>query len=58
MINELTTNKYAYDDPLGEVIHSGLVFYAWKDRTILLGTYETFDAAIAALHREAEYPTH
>jgi hypothetical protein len=57
MTNEVTTDKYLYYGPLGEVSHCGRYFFAWREHTILIGTYETFDAAIAALQREAEYPT-
>jgi hypothetical protein len=55
MSDEITTNKYYYDGALGEVCHRGRYFFAWKDHTILIGTNETFDEAIAALKREAEY---
>jgi hypothetical protein len=54
--NEVTTNRDSYYGPLGEVIHAGRYFFAWKEETetILIGTYQTFDEAIAALLREAE----
>jgi hypothetical protein len=55
---DVTTNKYYYDGPLGDVIRHGLSFSTWKDHSILIGSYKTFDEAIVALQREAEYPTH
>ena len=56
MTNLVTTNRYSYHGPLGEVSYSGRYFFAWKDETILIGAYETFDEAVGALLEEAEYP--
>jgi hypothetical protein len=49
MSNLVTTNRYSYHGPLGEVSHSGRYFFAWKDEIILIGAYETFDEAVEAL---------
>jgi hypothetical protein len=56
MSNEVTTNEYHYHGPLGEVCYHGRYFFAWKDQTTLIGTYETFDEAFAALQKEADNP--
>ena len=52
---ELEKDWYAYQGPLGDVVHKGAYFFASKDG-FLIGSYETFDDAIAALIREAENP--
>jgi len=57
-VKDVTTNKYYYDGPFGEVIRDGPKFFAWKDHSIVFGSYKTLDEAIVALEREAEYPTH
>ena len=48
MSNWVTTNRYSYDGPLGEVSHSGRYFFAWK-KGFLIGTYSTFDEAMECL---------
>ena len=55
MSDEVMANQDSYDGPLGEVVHAGRYFFAWKEETetILVGTYQTFDEAMAALLREA-----
>jgi len=53
---EIEKDWYAYQGPLGDVVHKGAYFFASKDG-FLIGSYETFDDAIAALIREAEYPS-
>ena len=55
MSNPITTNRYSCHGPLGEVVHAGRYFFAWKDETILIGAYETFDEAVCALLEEATY---
>jgi hypothetical protein len=41
-------NWYAFDGPLGEVVHNAKYFFAWKDG-ILIGTYNTLGEATASL---------
>ena len=52
---EIEKDWYAYQGPLGDVIHKGPYFFGSKDPSI--GSFKTFDDAIAALIREAEYPS-
>ena len=42
----------SYQDPLGDVSHSGRRFYAWKDG-FLIGAYQTMDEAMASLVERA-----
>ena len=42
---------YAFEGPLGEVLHNRRFFFAWKDGC-LMGTYNTLEEATESLHRE------
>jgi len=53
---EIEKDWYTYRGPLGDVVHKEPYFFASKDG-FLIGSYKTFDDAIAALIREAEYPS-
>jgi len=55
LLFEIEKDWYAYRGPLGDVVHKGPYFFGSKDG-FLIGSYKTFDDAIAALVREAEYP--
>ena len=48
VLSEIEKDWYAYQGPLGDVVHKGAYFFASKDG-FLIGSYETFDDAIAAL---------
>jgi hypothetical protein len=39
---------YAYQCPLGQVVHNGRFFFASKDE-FLIGTYNTFEEAMESL---------
>jgi hypothetical protein len=54
MSDRVKTNHCSYHGPLGEVSRAGRYFLAWKEETILIGTYQTLDAAIEALMKEAD----
>jgi hypothetical protein len=54
MSDRVTTNHCSYHGPLGEVSRAGHYFLAWKEETIFIGTYQTLDAAIEALMKEAD----
>jgi len=42
-------NWHAFEGPLGDVVHNGRSFFAWKEGR-LLGAYSTLEEAIEALH--------
>ena len=48
MSNRVTTNRYSYHGPLGNISHSGRYFFAWKCG-LLIGTYNTLDQAMESL---------
>jgi hypothetical protein len=48
MSNEVTTNHYPYQGPLGEVVRHGASFIASKDG-FPLGTYDTLGEAMEAI---------
>jgi hypothetical protein len=48
MSKRATTNYYAYQGPLGEVVRDGVFFFASKDG-FPIGTYNTFEEAMASL---------
>jgi hypothetical protein len=48
MSKRATTNYYAYQGPLGEVVRDGVFFFASKDG-FPIGTYKTFEEAMASL---------
>jgi hypothetical protein len=48
MSNEVTTNHYTYQGPLGEVVRDGRTFFARKDG-FLIARYNTFEEAMASL---------
>lgn len=39
---------YAFEGPLGDVIHNNRFFFAWKEGC-LMGTYDTLEEAMASL---------
>jgi hypothetical protein len=41
-------NWHAFEGPLGDVVHNGRSFFAWKEGR-LLGAYSTLEEAIEAL---------
>lgn len=42
-------DSYAYQGPLGEVIHNGRFFFASKDEFLIGRTYNTFEEAMESL---------
>jgi len=46
--NEITSNGYAYEGPLGEVSHNGLSYVAWKDGSMIEET-KTLQEALTVL---------
>jgi len=56
LLFEIEKDWYAYQGPLGDVVHKGANFSALKDG-FLTGSYKTLDEAMEALIREAEYPS-
>jgi hypothetical protein len=57
MSNEITPDGLRYQGLLGEVSQAGDYFFAWTPQMILVGTFKSFDVAIASLQKEAENPT-
>ena len=55
MSDQSTPHHYSYHGPLGEVSHSGRYYFAWKEG-FLIGTYNTFEEAIASLERTPKDP--
>jgi hypothetical protein len=41
-------DQYAYEGPLGQVVHKGRYFFAWRDG-FLIGTYHTLEQAMESL---------
>jgi hypothetical protein len=48
---------YAFEGPLGEVIHNARFFFAWKEGC-LMGTYNTLEEATASLASKKRRDTH
>ena len=48
---------YAFEGPLGEVIHNARFFFAWKEGC-LMGTYDTLEEATASLASKKSRDTH
>ena len=48
---------YAFEGPLGEVVHNKRFFFAWKEGC-LMGTYNTLEEATASLTPEKTRDTH
>lgn len=48
MSNRVTTNYYAYQGPLGDVVRDGIVFLASRDG-FPIGIYNSFEEAMASL---------
>ena len=48
---------YAFEGPLGDVIHNGRFFFAWKEGC-LMGTYNTLEEATASLTSGEARETH
>jgi hypothetical protein len=48
---------YAYQGPLGQVVHNGRFFFASKDE-FLIGTYNTFEEAMESLVYKERLETH
>jgi hypothetical protein len=48
LLSMMEKDCYAYQGPLGQVVHNGLYFYACRDG-FLIGTYNTFEEAMASL---------
>ena len=48
MSNEVTTNHYPYQGPLGEVVRHGRCFFASKDG-FPIAAYNTFEEAMECL---------
>jgi hypothetical protein len=46
--NKEVRNWYAFQAPLGEVLHNGRFFFAWKEGR-LLGAYTTLEEAMESL---------
>jgi hypothetical protein len=46
--NKEVRNWYAFQGPLGEVLHNGRFFFAWKEGR-LLGAYTTLEEAMESL---------
>ena len=51
-------DSYAYQGPLGEVIHNGRFFFASKDEFLIGRTYNTFEEAMEALVWRERIKTH
>ena len=52
-----TRTWYAFEGPLGDVIHNGRFFFAWKEGC-LMGTYNTLEEATASLTSGEARETH
>ena len=52
-----TQTWYAFEGPLGDVIHNGRFFFAWKEGC-LMGTYNTLEEATASLTSGEARETH
>jgi hypothetical protein len=50
-------NWHAFEGPLGDVVHNGRSFFAWKEGR-LLGAYGTLEEAIEALRVGSKDFTH
>jgi hypothetical protein len=48
---------YAFEGPLGDVIHNKRFFFAWKEGC-LMGTYNTLEEATASLASKKREETH
>ena len=48
---------YAFEGPLGDVVHNKRFFFAWKEGC-LMGTYNTLEEATASLTSEKTRDTH
>jgi hypothetical protein len=48
MSERVTTNFYAYQGPLGEIVRDGVFFFASKNG-FPIGIYNTFEEAMASL---------
>jgi hypothetical protein len=47
---------YEYEGPLGEVVHNGRYFFAWKEGR-RIGTYDTFEEAMTSLQEKERLKT-
>lgn len=47
LLKDESRNWHAYEGPLGEVVHIGQYFFAWKDGC-RIGRYDTLGEAMAA----------
>ena len=52
-----TRTWYAFEGPLGDVIHNRRFFFAWK-QGCLIGTYNTLEEATASLASSEAGETH
>ena len=50
-------NWHAFEGPLGDVVHNGRSFFAWREGR-LLGAYSTLEEAIEALRVGSKGVTH
>ncbi len=49
-------NWYAFEGPLGEVVHNAKYFFAWREGR-LIGTFTTLDDAMKSLERRKSLKT-
>jgi hypothetical protein len=47
---------YEYEGPLGEVVHIGRYFFAWKEGS-RIGTYNTYEEAMKSLEEKERLKT-
>ena len=55
-IKDEMRSPYAYEGPLGEVVHYGRDFFAWQ-KGRLIGTYSTLEEAMESLQERERLKT-